>query len=296
MTKELNTLLTALYVLVDDHVVTPRTGRGRQPLLSDSELVTLAVAQVLLGYHCQRRWVRHIHSSADWRAMFPYLPKQPGYHKRLNAARPLLCKAIATIAACSPSWFDDLWLTDATPVPCGTSRETVKRSELAGHAGYGYCASHSRFYWGFKLYLVCAGDGMPIMWCLANPKLGEREVVAALLEHNHHLIRAGQVLLADKGFAGKDFKALTQAMGLRLLRPDRKDETYTNGSLGRVRQWIESVNQTLKGQLDLEAHGGRTVAGVFTRIAQQLLALAAGIWHNWTTGVTRKRSLTAYDH
>jgi hypothetical protein len=134
------------------------------------------------------------------------------------------------------------------------------------------------------------------MWCLANPKLGEREVVAALLEHNHHLIRAGQVLLADKGFAGKDFKALTEAMGLRLLRPDRKDETYTNGNLGRVRQWIESVNQTLKGQLDIEAHGGRTVAGVFTRIAQQLLALAAGIWHNWTTGVTRKRSLIAYDH
>jgi hypothetical protein len=296
VSKELNTLLTALYVLVDDHVVAPRTGRGRQPLLSDSELITLAVAQVLLGYHCQRRWVRHIRSSADWRAMFPYLPKQPGYHKRLKAARPLLCKAILTLAACCPSWFDDLWMTDATPVPCGMSRETVKRSDLAGHAGYGYCASHSRFYWGFKLYLVCAGDGMPIMWCLANPRLGEREVVAALLEHNHHLIRAGQVLLADKGFAGKDFKALTEAMGLRLLRPDRKDETYTNGNLGRVRQWIESVNQTLKGQLDLEAHGGRTVAGVFTRIAQQLLALAAGIWHNWTTGVTRKRSLIAYDH
>ena len=296
VSKELNTLLTALYVLVDDHVVTPRTGRGRQPRLSDSELITLAVAQVLLGYHCERRWVRHIRSSADWRAMFPYLPKQPGYHKRLKQARALLCKAIATVAACCPSWFDDLWMTDATPVPCGMSRQTVKRSDLAGHAGYGYCASHSRYYWGFKLYLVCAGDGMPVMWCLANPKLGEREVVAALLQHHHHLIRAGQVLLADKGFAGKDFKALTAAMGLRLLRPDRKDETYTNGNLGAVRQWIESVNQTLKGQLDLEAHGGRTMVGVFTRVAQRLLALAAGIWHNWTTGVTSKRSLTAYDH
>lgn len=265
-------------------------------MLSDSELITLATAQVLLGYHRERRWVRHLRSDPQWRDMFPYLPKQPGYHKRLKDARPLLCKAILTIAACCPSWFDDLWMTDATPVPCGMSRETVKRSDLAGEAGYGYCASHSRFYWGFKLYLVCAGDGMPIMWCLANPKLGEREVVAALLEHNHHLIRDGQVLLADKGFAGKDFKALTETMGLRLLGPDRKDETYTNGNLGAVRQWIESVNQTLKGQLDLEAHGGRTVAGVFTRVAQRLLALAAGIWHNWTTEVTSKRSLTAYDH
>jgi hypothetical protein len=228
--------------------------------------------------------------------MFPYLPSQSAYHKRLKTAEGLLCQTILALAMDCPSWFDDLWITDATPVPCATSRETVKRSDLAGHAGYSYCASHSRYYWGLKLYLVCAGDGMPIMWCLANPKIGEREVLAALLEHNHHLIRDGQVLLADKGFAGKDFKQLTERMKLRLLRPDRRDETYTNGNLGGVRQWIESVNQTLKGQLDLEDHGGRTPAGVFTRIAQRLLAMAAGIWHNWTTGITNKRSLIAYDH
>ena len=228
--------------------------------------------------------------------MFPALLTQSGYHKRLKTARPLLCKAILTLAACCPSWFDDLWITDATPLPCGISRETVKRSDLAGHASYGYCASHSRWYWGLKLYLVCAADGMPIMWCLANPKIGEREVLAALLDHNHHLLRKGQILLADKGFAGKEFKQLTESMGLELLRPDRKDETYRNGSLGGVRQRIESVNQTLKGQLDLEAHGGRTPEGVFTRVAQRLLAMAAAIWHNWATGVTSKRSLIAFDH
>lgn len=296
MTNDLNTLLTALYVLIDDRVVSPCTGRGRRPRLSDSELLTLAVAQVLLGFDCERRWIRYIRSSPSWRAMFPYLPKQPGYHKRLKAAHPLLCKAILTVASSCPSWFDDLWMTDATPVPCGASRETVKRSELAGYASYGYCAAHSRYYWGLKLYLVCAGDGMPIMWCLANPKLGERKVVAALLEHNHHLIRSGQLLLADKGFAGREFHHTTEQMGLRLLRPDRRDETYRNGNLGGIRQWIESVNQTLKGQLGLESHGGRTPTGVFTRVAQRLLALAAGIWHNWTAGVTTKRSLTAYDH
>jgi hypothetical protein len=296
VTKELNTLLTALYVLIDDHVVPPRTGRGRRPELTDSELITMAVAQVLQRYDSERRWIRHIRADPEWRAMFPAMLTQSGYHKRLKTAQPLLCKAILTLAACCPSWFDDMWITDATPVPCGMSRETVKRSDLAGHASYGYCASHSRWYWGMKLYLVCAGDGMPIMWCLANPKIGEREVLAALLDHHHHLLREGQILLADKGFSGKAFKKLTEAMGLRLLRPDRKDETYRNGKLGGVRQWIESVNQTLKGQLDLEHHRGRTPLGVLTRVAQRLLAMAAGIWHNWTTGVTSKRSLIAYDH
>src|SRR5256885_12660124 len=79
VTKELNTLLTALYVVIDDHVVPTRGGRGRQPLLSDSELITLAVAQMLHGYHCERRWVRHIRSSAEWRAPVPHLPDPPAY-------------------------------------------------------------------------------------------------------------------------------------------------------------------------------------------------------------------------
>lgn len=296
VSKEMNTLLTALYVLIDDHVVPPRTGRGRHPAFTDSELLTLAVAQVLLRYDGERRWMRHVHSDPELRAMFPLVPQQPGYNKRIRGAQPLLCKAILTLAACCPSWFDDLWITDATPVPCGMSRETVKRSELAGHANYGYCASHSRWYWGLKLYLVCTGDGMPVMWCLASPKIGEREVLAALLDHDHHLIRDGQVLLADKGFSGESFQELIGSKGVRLLRPDRKDETYRNGDLGGVRQWIESVNQTLKGQLGLERHGGRTVAGVFARVAQRLLGLAAAIWHNWNRGVTSKRSLIAYDH
>lgn len=189
------------------------------------------------------------------------MPTQSGYRRRLKSAEPLLRKAILVLASCCPSWFDDLWITDATPLPCEMSRETVKRSDLAVHAGYGYCASHSRYYWGLKLYVVCAGDGMPIMWCLANPKIGEREVLAALLQRDHNLIREGQILLADKSFAGKDFEESATVMGLRLRRPDRKDERYRHRNLGGVRQWIESVNQTLKGQLDLERHGGGPLPG-----------------------------------
>ena len=66
--------------------------------------------------------------------------------------------------------------------------------------------------------------------------------------------------------------------------------------LKKVRQLIESVNDTLKGQLDLERHGGRTVEGIYARIAQRLLAVATCIWHNWASGEPAKRSLTAYDN
>ena len=190
-----------------------------------------------------------------------------------------------------------LRLVDSTPLPCAASRETVKRSDLAGYAGYGYCASHSRYFWGFRLYLIATAEGMPIIWGLAHPKIGEREVTQALLEHDHHLIRAGQVILGDKGFAGKDFESfIRDQLGAELIRPDRKDEPPRFGKLARARQWIEAVFDTLKGQLTLEQHGGRTLPGVYARVAARLLALAAAIWHNWRTGATSKRSLIAYDH
>jgi len=67
-------------------------------------------------------------------------------------------------------------------------------------------------------------------------------------------------------------------------------------AIGWIRQWIESVNDTLKGQLDLERHGGRTTEGVYARITQRLLAMAVCIWHNWATGTAVKRSLIAYDN
>ena len=181
-------------------------------------------------------------------------------------------------------------------MPCAASRETVKRSALWPHAGYGYCKSHHRFFWGFRLYVLAAPDGLPVAWCLATPKLGEREVVAALLDHERGRLRPGLVILADKGFAGQDFEQLVSGYGASLLRPDRADEPHRHGSLGRWRQWIESTFDTLKDQLGLERHRGRTLAGVYVRIAQRLLALATAIWWNWEIGALDKRSLVAYDH
>ena len=103
-------------------------------------------------------------------------------------------------------------------------------------------------------------------------------------------------VLADKNLAGREIEGQIAAPGIRLLRPDRRDEPARHGNLSRVRQWIESVYDSLKGQLGLERHGGRTTAGLYARIAQRLLAMATCIWHNWATGAPVKRSLIAYDH
>lgn len=300
MTNNLDTLLTALYVHLDDRVL-PALGwsrehrPGRKPALSDAEFTCLAAAQQLLGIASERRWIRY--ARRHLAGMFPHLPGQSGYGKRLRAAGGLLAAVITQLAQDTASWHDLLRLVDSTPLPCAASRETVKRSDLAGYAGYGYCASHSRFFWGFRLYLITTAEGMPVIWGLAHPGLGEREVTAALLAHDHRLVRAGQVIAGDKGFAGHAFEAfISNDLQAHLIRPDRKDEPPRFGKLARQRQWIEAIIDTLKGQLTLEDHGGRTLAGVYARVAARLLALAAAIWHNWRIGAPVKRSLIAYDH
>jgi hypothetical protein len=185
-------------------------------------------------------------------------------------------------------WFDNHWILDSTPVECGRSRPTVQRSDAAGWATYGYCASHSRFFWGLRLYLICTPTGLPIMWALANAKLGERDVVQAMLDREPQLLdqRPGLLLITDKGFASKRFEQDLAEHGVTLLRPNRKNEKTRPGQalLKSVRQLIESANDTLKGQLDVELHGGRTFAGIAVRVAQRLLAMTAAIWHNHKTG------------
>ena len=201
---------------------------------------------------------------------------------------------MAYLADRSPALDDSLRLLDATPVPCAASRETVKRSALRGLADDGWCASHSRWYWGFKLYALTSPDGVPVAWCLASPKLGEREVALALLDRAS--LQPGQVLVVDKGLAGAAVDEHVASLEAALVRPDRRHEPARFGTLRPVRQWIESIIDTLKGQLGLEQHGGRTLAGVHARVAQRLLALAAAIWFNWQLGAEHKRSLVAYDH
>ncbi|HZX07081.1 IS982 family transposase [Kribbella sp.] len=288
MPAALDALVIGLYVQIDDFLGPRHRGVGRPPKLTDAELITLAVAQVLLGMPNDRQFL----ALARWRLghLFPRLIDQSGYNRRLRALAPEIGRAITYLAFISPSFCDRLRLLDSTPVPCGQSRETTRRSEFAGYAGYGYCRSHSRWFWGFRLYLICSADGMPIGWELAAANIGERVVAAEMLDR---VSVAGHTVIADKNFSGAEFEQLMADHGATFLRPDRKNEPRRHGSLGAVRQWIESTFWTCKGQLGLERHGARTLTGLGARIGLRLLALAAAIWHNHLTGQP-PRNLAAY--
>ena len=303
MDADLDTLATALYVTTDDLLrahperVPARPKIGIAPKTSDAEMLTLAVMQALLGYTSETRWLRY--ARKNLLELFPHLPLQSGYNKRLRKLAATMSWLISELGRQTSIAEDGVWVVDSTPVECARSRETVKRSDLAGWAEYGYCASHSRFFWGLRLHLVCTLHGLPIAWALTGAKADEREVLTALLASTPWLAREDlQVVIADKAYYGKEFEAVLGEGGIELFRKSRKGERPRPGAefFKPLRQIIESVNDTIKGQLDLEQHGGRTIAGVCARVAQRVLALTAAIWHNDRIGAPVLRSLTAYDH
>ena len=108
---------------------------------------------------------------------------------------------------------------------CARSRPTVRRSELAGWAAYGYCASHSRFFWGLRLHLVCTPAGLPVTWALASPKLDERQILRAIIERDPHLVsgRPGLVIIADKGYVSADLDRWLARRGVTILRPSYRN-------------------------------------------------------------------------
>ncbi len=304
VSKDLDTLALALYVKTDDLLkqypdLAPwRPVVGITPRMTDAELVTLSVMQALLGFTSEARWLRYAHENL--RHLFRYLPKQSGYNKRLRRGAGVITTVIRILSTDTTLWTDDVWIADSTPVECGRSRETVRRSDLAGWAEYGYCASHSRYFWGLRLHLIATLGGLPIGFALTGAKADERDTLLAILDADPSLVaeRPGQTLIADKGYYGAAFESRLALAGVRLLRPTRKGEDPRPGTelFKPLRQTIESINQTLKGQLDLERHGGRTPAGVTVRVLQRILALTTAIWHNGKTGAPIHRSLTAYDH
>lgn len=267
----------------------PAPRRGRPQLIDDNELLALTVAQMLLQCPSDRVFLRRARRRLGH--LFPYLPSQSGYNERCRQLVPKLVALWKALAAETLGATDELRLLDTTPLPCGQSIQTTRTSELAPWAGFGYCPAHSRRYWGFKLVLLCAPDGTICDIDLVAANNGERQAALALLEANPI---EGATIVCDKGFAGADFEAAVHELRALLLRPSRADEPdRPNPPIGWIRQRIESIVNTLKDQLLLERHGGRTPVGLLARVTARILALCACINLNQRLGLNN-RELAAY--
>jgi hypothetical protein len=296
MDADLDLLLIAVYCTVDD-LLPKRPGNARRRI-SDAEVITLCVAQAMLGIPSDRRFL----ATARWRLghLFAHLPERSAFHKRRLRLSGVIESLIRELARNSPGFYDDLLLVDSTPVECARSRETVKRggqsslaNAISNAADYGYCASHSRWFWGFRLHTLFALDGTPRALALTSPKVDEREVCLELVRRCERQPGQMLILIGDKNFRGKQFEADLKALDAQILRPRRKDEPGHGPHLAPIRQRVESIYWTCKDILTFERHAARTLDNLRVRLAMRFAALAAAIALNHRLG-RPSRSLACY--
>jgi hypothetical protein len=277
---DLELLLISVFCTADD--LLPEPSKNARRRLTDAEVLTLYVAQVIMDLPSDRRFLRT--ARRQLRELFPYLPTQSALHKRRVALRETFDWLCGVFAERSPGAHDPVVLLDSTPVEAGRSVDTSRRSALADAAGYGYSRSHSRWFWGFRLHLVCSPDGTPRVAMLVGADRKEREIA-----RDHLLPRlAGQTttIVCDKGYVSRELTEQAAELGLTIVRPRRADEPKTRQQLrlSTIRQRIESVFWTIKDLLGLERHGARTLPNLRARIGCRLLCLAACVNLNHQLG------------
>lgn len=296
MDADLDLLLTVVYCIADDFL--PKRPVNARRRVSDAEIVTLCVAQAIMGIPSDPRFL----AVADkrLRLLFPTIPARDAFHKRRLRLSRQIEALIAHFARQSPGFFDDLLLVDSTPVECSRSRETVKRGgasslpeALTDAADYGYCASHSRYFFGFRLHALFASDGTPRALALTSPKIDEKLVCLQMVARCERQPGQALILIGDKNFRGKDFETELATLDATIMRPRRKDEPGKGPHLAPIRQRIESIFWTCKDILTLERHGARTLRNLRVRLASRFAAPAAAIMLNHHLG-RPSRSLASY--
>jgi len=283
---DLEALVVAAYVFADEYPVPVRG--GRRPLISDAELVALSVAQAAIGISSDRQFLGLIgRVLPGW---FPHLPSQSQYNRRLRG----LVGLISIVQQRLGRWLDSggVRLSDGTLIGVANYPGCQQRSEFAGFARFGYAKSQHRFVYGVRLVLLTDRRGLPLGYTIVPANEKEYEPLADLLTGT-----AAEVVVADKGFWGREYAHRLAASGTRLLTPDRtrtdENELYEH-ALASTRLVIESVFSNLKEQMRLDRHLARTPAGLAVRIAQRILALTLGMLLNTING-RPARALAAYD-
>jgi IS5 family transposase len=283
---DLEALVVTAYVFADEYPV-PARG-GRRPLITDAELVALAVAQAAIGISSDRQFLGLIgRVLPGW---FPHLPEQSQYNRRLRG----LVELISIVQQRLACWLDrgGIRLSDGTLIGVANYPGCAQRSEFAGFARFGFAKSQHRFVYGVRLVLLTDDRGLPLGYTIVPANEKEYEPLADLLTGT-----PAAVVVADKGFWGRGYRERLAAQDTTLLTPEK---TRTAANLGRERALastrlvIESVFSNLKEQMRLERHLARTPAGLAVRIAQRILALTIGMLLNTLSG-RPARALAAYD-
>jgi len=274
----LETLLTHLYVLVDDWYKAEghklmRGKVGAKPRFSDSEMLTLMLAHDFLPFPSETQYLAFIR--ANHLNLFPQLLDQSQYNRRARSlvwlTEPLRRAGLLCLGVRQPEYV----ILDTKPVPVMGMKRSKQRSDFRGKADYGYCAARQFHYFGYKLVLLTTLDGLPLVYDLVPASTDERVAAETVLSR----VRGVQVL-ADKGFIGDAWQAeMRSQTGNHIWTQKRVNQKQQNPPefdrlLNAVRERIEGVFHSLQNTgRNLERLLAKRERGLHVRVAAKIAAL-----------------------
>jgi hypothetical protein len=271
-------LLTTIYVLVDDwyqakgqHLLKGKP--GTKPEFSDSEMLTLMVAQDFIPYPGESQYVGYIR--ANYRAEFPKLVDQSQYNRRARTLRYLVEMVrrewLGRLGVKDPKQL----LVDTKPIPVMGYKRSKTHSEFAGSAAYGHCAARNLDYFGYKLVMLTTLDGLPVVYDLVPANTDEREAAEVVLQRVKDCD-----IFGDKGFIGDDWQAtIRQQTGNRIWTAKRANQALQNPPefdrlLTHIREHIEGTFHCIQNTgRNIERLLAKTIHGLSARVILKVTAL-----------------------
>lgn len=271
-------LLTTIYVLVDDWYQAKgqdllKGKPGTKPEFSDSEMLTLMVAQDFIPYPGETQYVGYIR--ANYQAEFPKLVDQSQYNRRARHLRYLVemlrREWLGALGVKEPKQL----LVDTKPIPVVGYKRSKTHSEFAGSAAYGHCAARKLDYFGYKLVMLTTLDGLPVIYDLVPANTDEREAAEVVLQRVKDCD-----IFGDKGFIGDDWQAsIRQQTGNRIWTTKRANQALQNPPefdrlLNHIREHIEGTFHCIQNTgRNIERLLAKTIHGLSTRIILKVTCL-----------------------
>lgn len=286
------TVLTTLFTIVDDAMKGSRVIQeildrpGPAPRLSDSEVVTIALYQELIGEPREDHFFR-LHQE-QLRRYFPGLNERSRYNRRKRDLwSVMLAVRMSLQIVLDALLLEETAVIDSVPVPCVGYKRGKQASDFAGQADYGVCSSKAMKYFGFKLHTVVTLTGVVMGFVLTAANRYDNQPVVELLDSfSHHLKR----LIGDGAYNDAALQAfLATYRSLQLFAPTKTNQASPRSEpaqkqLNRLRLIAETVNAQLQEQLHLSKHYAKSTWGAMTRMAAKLTAHSVGMMVNQLLG------------
>jgi Transposase DDE domain len=286
------TILTTLFTIVDDTmkgspVIQQALKRpGPAPHLSDSELITLALYQELIGEPREDHFFR-LHQ-ASLQGFFPGLNERSRYNRRKRDLwSVILVVRVSLQLVLEALQLEETAVIDSAPVPCVGYKRSKRASDFLGTAGYGICSSKAMKYFGCKIHSVVSLTGIILGFLLTPANCYDNQPVVELLDSlSHHLTH----LLGDGAYNDAVLQNyLEHSRSLRLLAPVKVNQAPIRSGpaqtqLNRLRLICETVNAQLQEQLHLSKHYAKSTWGLMTRVAAKVTAHSVGMMVNLLLG------------